>query len=94
MPSPAACSYLNRTSTRDLHPTRLCLSYNGFFFTSSGDEGSRVLPFRLFFRDSLEKLGKEFGVGEFLDLLELQAPVFVGDYVSNQNHLAVHVHPE
>ena len=60
----------------------------------SCDERSGVLPFRLFFRDSLEKLGKEYGVDELLDLFELQASVLVGHDVSDEDHFAVHVHSE
>lgn len=60
----------------------------------SGSERSGVLPFRFLFRDGLEKIGKEFGVGELLDLLELQASVFVSDDVSDPDHFVVHVHPE
>lgn len=45
-------------------------------------------------RDGLEKVEMAFGVGELLDLFELQASVFVGNDLSDENHFAVHVYPD
>lgn len=53
-----------------------------------------MLPFGLFCGDSLEKVEISFGVGELLKLFDLQASVFVGNDVSDEDHLAVHVYTD
>lgn len=54
---------------------------------------SGVLPVGFCFRDRLEKVEVGFGVGEFIELLDLQASVFVGDYLCKGDHFTDHLHP-
>lgn len=45
-------------------------------------------------RDTVEKVEIGFGVGKLLEFFDLQASVFVGNDVSDQDHLAGHVYPD
>ena len=53
-----------------------------------------MLPDSFCFRDGLEKVDVGFGVGELVELLDLQASVFVGDDIRDEDIFASHVYPE
>ena len=55
---------------------------------------SRALQVGFCFCDNLGRVEIGFGVGELIKLLDLQAPVFVGDDVRDKDHLAGYLHPD
>ena len=67
--------------------------YASYTFRHQAHEGTLLL---LGFcrRNCLSKAEMCFRVGEFLDLLDLQVPVFVGNDVSDEDRFAVHLHSD
>ena len=55
--------------------------------------GSKRSTVGFCFRSSLEQVDVGFGVGEFLEPLDLQISVFVGDETYDVNRLAIRIHP-
>ena len=56
-----------------------------------GLPSSRKVPTSFCFIDTLGKVEIGFGISELLKLLDLQAPVFVGRDVCDEDHFADHV---
>ena len=40
------------------------------------------------------KIAMRFGIGELLNLPDLQAPVFIGNDMSNKDRFTAHLHPD
>ena len=64
------------------------------YLPSSSDQRRLVFLISFCRRNSLEKVEIGFGVGEFFNFFDLQVSAFVSNDVSDEDHFAIHVHPD
>ena len=79
---------------RGLHTEHIPYTLEVFPSLGSGSWSSRRLFAGLCCRNSLLKVKMGFGVGELLDLDDLQASIFVGYDLCDEDHFANHFHPD